>query len=458
MTQKKKFPSQVKYIVGNEAAERFSFYGMRSILVVYMIEYLAMATHEAKSIYHLFMTVSYFTPLFGAWLADRYLGKYKTIIYLSFFYCLGHATIAIFEGSQTGLFVGLGLIALGAGGIKPCVSAYVGDQFDKSSATLMDKVYEIFYWSINFGAFFSMLFIPKILPAYGPSVAFGIPGGLMLLATIIFWMGRKEYNNIPPTGAEKGPQFMGVVSQGIKNIFKKKSSSEHWLDVAKAKYGQERVEGAKAVLAISSVFLSVTVFWALFDQQGSSWIIQGRAMEPMFMGIKLEPSQLQALNPILVLLLIPIFSKFIYPGIERLGIKVTPLRKMSVGMLVTGLSFVSIGLLQNLLDAGSSVNLAWQFVPYLLSTVGEIMVSITGLEFAYTQAPPWMKSTVMSLWLLTTALGNFLAAFVAGLNKFQGAMEFHFYAILMIAVSLLFIVQAVKYKARTFASLTPAHA
>ena len=126
------FPPQIKYIIGNEVCERFSYYGMLGILELYLVKRMNMTGDAATTTQHLFATAVYFLPLVGGWLADRWLGRYSTILFISLFYCMGHATLAIFEGNLTGLYVGLGLIAIGAGGIKPCVSAFVGDQFNPS--------------------------------------------------------------------------------------------------------------------------------------------------------------------------------------------------------------------------------------------------------------------------------------------------------------------------------------
>jgi POT family proton-dependent oligopeptide transporter len=154
------FPPQIKYIIGNEVCERFSYYGMLGILELYLANRMKMGGDVATTTQHLFGTAVYFLPLAGGWLADRWLGRYWTILFISLFYCLGHGTLALFEGSLTGLYVGLGLIAIGAGGIKPCVSAFVGDQFKPSQHHLLTKIYGWFYWAINLGAaaaFFSFL-------------------------------------------------------------------------------------------------------------------------------------------------------------------------------------------------------------------------------------------------------------------------------------------------------------
>ena len=452
MAQTKKtfwgFPSQIKYIVGNEACERFSYYGMRSILVIFMTQYLFMDAAKSKGVFHLFISANYFLPLIGGYLSDRYLGKYRTILYLSIVYCIGHAVLAIWE-TELGMYWGLGLIAVGAGGIKPCVSAHVGDQFTKSNAHLVSKVFEVFYWAINFGSFFASLLIPFILPVYGPGVAFGIPGVLMAIATFVFWLGRKEFVHVPPSGKENSSQFAGVVTYALLHA-KEKAEGQTWLDVARKKYNETRVEGAKAAIAVFKVFATVAVFWALFDQTGSTWVLQAEQMDLNVWGFELYPSQLQAANPIMVLILIPLFSRVLYPWVESRGIKVTPLRKMGVGMAMTGLSFVASGVFQLFLDGGVQISVAWQLLAYLILTAAEVLVSITGLEFAYTQAPRAMKSTIMSFWLLTVAVGNFLTAFVSYINRFQGAAEFFFYAGLMFVVAIVFVVSTTRYQERSY--------
>ena len=442
------FPIQIKYIVGNEACERFSYYGMRSILVIFMINRLSMRHEDAQTAYHLFASAVYLLPLLGAYLSDRFLGKYKTILVLSLVYCLGHLSLSLWE-SQNGLYFGLGLIALGSGGIKPCVSAYVGDQFDESNHHLLKKVFDLFYWSINFGSFFATLLIPVVLVKYGSQVAFGIPGVLMAIATLLFWMGRKNYVNIPPARDERSAGFMSILTYALFNL-KEKKQGQNFLDVALARYSAEEVDGAKAVISIIKVFFTVSVFWALFDQNASSWVLQAQRMDLNFMGMHLEAAQIQALNPILVMLLIPIFGSVIYPVVERLGIHVTPLRKMSVGMVLAAFSFVVVGIFESLLDSGHTLSVAWQIIPYLIITCSEVMVSITGLEFAYTQAPRTMKSTIMSFWLLTVFIGNLLDAYIAKINIFQGSLFFYFFAALMFVVSLIFVMSAAKYKVRNY--------
>src|SRR5260370_23524158 len=154
-----RMPPGVPYIVGNEAAERFSYYGMNSILVPFMTTYLLSASgtfdlmppEQAEGWYHTFVFCAYGLSLLGAFLADAVLGKFRTVFYLSIVYCFGHLTLALLH-TRVGLLIGLGLIAFGAGGIKPCVSANVGDQFGASHQHLLARLYTLLYFSVNFSS------------------------------------------------------------------------------------------------------------------------------------------------------------------------------------------------------------------------------------------------------------------------------------------------------------------
>ena len=445
----KGMPPGIPYIVGNEAAERFSFYGMRSILVVFMVSHLAIAESTSKAVYHLFVSAAYFMPLIGGWISDRFWGKYRTIMYLSFVYCIGHGVLAMWE-NQMGLYAGLALIAVGAGGIKACVSAHVGDQFTEKNKQLVAKIFDLFYFAINFGSFFSSIMIPWVLPRYGARWAFGIPGILMALATFIFWLGRDKYVHVPPTRKTGEVGFMPIFWNALTNQGKKKPG-QGFFDAALGKYKAADVEGAQAAANIFKVFATVSIFWALFDQHGSSWVLQAQQMDLNVLGFKLEASQLSALNPIMVLVLIPAFGYGIYPAIEKItGLKMTPLRRMGTGMFLASTSFIAVGLFQVALDSGHKLSAAWQVLPYLLLTMAEIMVSITGLEFAYTQAPRSMKSTIMSFWFLTVFAGNLLTAYISEINVFKGASFFYFFAALMAAVSFVFAWTASRYKVKDY--------
>lgn len=423
----KDMPPGIPFIVGNEAAERFSFYGMRGILTVFMMQHLVNAAGQKDTLseadaavwMHTFVWAVYLTPFLGALLADWVWGKYRTIVALSIVYCLGHLALAL-DVTRAGLAIGLGLIALGAGGIKGCVSAHVGDQFGSANAHLLPRVYQWFYFSINLGSAAAFLIVPPLLASHGPHWAFGLPGVVMLLATIVFWLGRKRYAHIPARGAE--------FSAEIKN-------PETW-----------RILGRLVPL-----FLCVSMFWALFDQTSSRWVAQAGRMDLRFLGWELNPSQSQVFNPILVMLLIPFTAWVLYPLINRFW-PLTPLRKIGLGFFVAIPSFLIPAWIEARIGAGEVPSIAWQLLAYFFITLAEVMISITCLEFAYTQAPKRLKSLVLGLFFLSVSLGNFFTALtnLIGAEALKGPVYYLFFSGCIAATAVVFAVLAVRYQPKTY--------
>jgi len=601
-----RWPPQIKFIIGSEAAERFSYYGMRSILTLYITSALLQTKNRATTIVHLFVFANYFLPLFGGWLSDRIWGRYKTILWISLFYCLGHGVLAtsdLFSNSAAKLnclYLGLGLIAFGSGGIKPCVSAFMGDQFAADQGHLMRKAYAAFYFSINFGSVFSFLVIPWIAAKQtdlgadagffdricwqmkqagfsGYSWAFGVPGILMALATLIFWLGTKHYVRISPARQTHTAGFFRVFLAAFGNMknaatslrsaailtvltsavlpvlatlgmlyvslydlfyhattpavlaigwaamsllilwfvlllvasiwFRSELPEAFW-GGARARFSDPEISAARSVAPILAVFAFIVPFWSLWDQSLSTWVMQGNQMVPFqlhfppmifstslggvagatigllgamlarrksvalisagltavtvgavsfYFGARLDmevgAEKMQSLNSILVLILLPLMTWGLYPLLEKFGLRVTPLRRMSVGMVLFAFCFVWIGLFQKRLENGVSLSLSLQAWPYLILTACEVLVSATALEFAYTQAAPSMKSSIMSFFLLTTALGSLLVATITILGSNKGdesvsSERFYFYAAMMAVVGVLFIIIAARYRYR----------
>jgi len=427
-----RLPPGIPFIVANEGAERFSFYGMRAILVIFMTQYLLdsggtpdlMTAEQARGWYHLFVSAVYFTPLLGALLSDGVLGKYRTIITLSVVYCLGHLVLTL-DHTRVGLVIGLSLIALGSGGIKPCVSAHVGDQFGRSSQHFLSRVFSWFYFSINLGAFVSMLVTPWLLQNIGPSIAFALPGGLMLIATLVFWSGRYRFVHVPPAG-------MGFVREALGRT------------------------GAAVIGRLALIYLVVAMFWALFDQTGSAWVLQAQHMDRVLLGMEILPAQLQAVNPLLVMALIPAFTYFVYPALQRVW-PLTELRKIGIGLFLTVLAFAIPTWIQQQIDQGATPGIAWQLLAYLLLTAAEVMVSITCLEFSYLQAPRTMKSFIMAFFMISIAAGNLFTSAVNflirnddGTSKLEGANYFLFFTLAMLGTAVLFVLVARAYRGATF--------
>ena len=428
----KEMPPGIPYIIGNEFAERFSFYGMKAVLMLFMTQQLMtwdgtpdlMTTEQATTWIHNFGAAVYFTPLIGALLADLWLGKYRTIVLLSLVYCAGHLMLAL-DTTRDGLFWGLALIAAGAGGIKPCVSAHVGDQFGQSNGHLLPRIYNWFYFSINLGSALSMVITPWLRVHYGPHWAFGLPGVLMAVATVVFWLGRRQFAHVTP---EPASFFKELVAPAF----------------------------LRSLAGLASIYCFVAMFWALFDQTQSRWVEQGTRMNCTVLGYEILPEMMQSVNAVLILIFIPLFSMGIYPWAARF-VQVTPLRKISVGFFIATLSFMVPAAIEAWIAAGEKPSILWQVPAYILITAAEIMISITCLEFSYSQAPKRLKSFIMSLYLCSVTLGNL---FVAAVNHFivdesgkvslSGADYYWFFVKCMAVTSVLFIFVALFYKGRSY--------
>ncbi|MEQ8208471.1 MAG: POT family MFS transporter [Lacipirellulaceae bacterium] len=447
-----KMPGGIPYIIGNEVAERFSFYGMRTILTVFMTKYLLdssgalapMSEEDAKYWYHTFIVAGYTFPLVGAIASDWLFGKYPTILALSVVYCLGHLALALDE-TRVGLFTGLILIAVGMGAIKPCVTAHVGDQFGSKNKHLMSRVFGWFYLSINLGAVLSSFLTPILLDPDkfretfgnfgeqlisiglepGPSLAFGLPGILMAIATFVFWLGRHRFIHVPPRGKE-------------------------FLEEAFS------AESISAIKRLVPIYICVAAFWCLFDQTGSAWVLQAEKMNQTWMGYSWSPSQLQLANPAFILILVPLFSYLIYPVLDRI-VPLTLLRKIGIGMFLAVPVFVISALIQIDIDQGGTPSVGWQMLAYLVLTAAEVLISISCFELSYTQAPNSLKSFIMSVFLLSIALGNEFTAVVNaviqnedGSTKLEGASYYWFFAGVMLVGAIAYVFAAIRFEGKTY--------
>uniref|UniRef100_A0A8D3CGY1 Solute carrier family 15 member 1a n=1 Tax=Scophthalmus maximus TaxID=52904 RepID=A0A8D3CGY1_SCOMX len=553
------YPVSIFFIVVNEFCERFSYYGMRAVLVLYFKYFLRWDDDMATSIYHTFVALCYLTPILGAIVADSWLGKFKTIIYLSVVYAIGQITMAVSaihditdsdrDGTPNNMtfhvvlsMVGLFLIALGTGGIKPCVAAFGGDQFEDHQERQRRTFFSVFYLCINGGSLLSTIITP-ILRAQNCgiysqqkcySLAFGVPAALMLVALVVFIVGSGMYYKAEP----QGNIMMDVckcIGFAVKNRYRHRSKQypkkQHWMDWAEDKYDKLLIAQIKMVLKVLFLYIPLPMFWTLFDQKGSRWTLQATNMDGNFGLLVIQPDQMQTVNPILILTLVPIMDSLIYPLIGKCGLNFTPLRRMTVGMLLAAIAFICAALVQieidktlptfptssqsqlKLLNMGSnpvtvkfllnrfsfllirftfklwsgsqsceynrefgygssytffipntlvfgstesitvaedikpnSVHMALQIPQYFFITAGEVMFSVTGLEFSYSQAPSNMKAVLQAGWLFTVAIGNFIVLIVAELAKIPKQWaEYVLFASLLFAVCVIFSIMAYFY-------------
>ncbi|XP_068185617.1 solute carrier family 15 member 2 [Antennarius striatus] len=350
------YPTGICFIVVNEFCERFSYYGMKAVLTLYFLTYLKWDKNLSTAIYHAFSSLCYFTPILGALIADSWLGKFKTIIYLSIVYVIGHVVKSVGAIPTVGntdvhialSMIGLILIAFGTGGIKPCVAAFGGDQFDKEHTSERTKFFSIFYMSINAGSLLSTVITPMLrsdvqcFNADCYALAFGVPAALMIVALVVFIAGSGLYKKTPPQGNIL-VEVCNCVGFAVKNRWQRRKYQpprKHWLDWAEEKYSKQLIQEIKMVLRVLVLYIPLPMFWALFDQQGSRWTIQAARMNMAFgQSFSIKPDQMQMLNALLILLFVPVFDLIVYPLVSFCRINITPLRKMATGMVFAALAF-----------------------------------------------------------------------------------------------------------------------
>ena len=385
-------PGHVWRIILMEGMERFSYYGFRAILTLYFVS-LDMRESSAAAGFMFTSALAYAAPLVGAWLSDERWGRYATIMRFGSVYAVGLWVLvaAAAVASLPWTIVALVFVGLGTGGIKPCVSTFGADQIDNAVGDASEatrRYFAVFYASINLGSVFSYLLVPAMRAIFGYAAAFAVPAVLLAAALAVFIGGRRKYTMLPPR--EGG---VGVPAA-----------------IWRACATRANDDDARELRSIGEVMVLLPVFWMLYDQQGSIWVVQASEMKN-FNG-KLQPETMGVINPVLILLLLPVFEKVIYPALERRGVSTRAPWRMMAGMVVAAAAFVVAGLLDLRVNSGERVNILWQLPQLFLITVAEILVSVTGLEYSYEKAPEAMRASVSALYLLTTAVGDLMGGFL----------------------------------------------
>ncbi|KAK0397595.1 hypothetical protein QR680_002184 [Steinernema hermaphroditum] len=371
----KHWPKTTFCIVSNEFCERFSYYGMRTVLTLYVANILRMNDQDSTVFFNAFTVLCYFTPILGSIIADGYIGKFWTIFSVSILYAAGQIMLAIAamqplkSALHPGLDIaGLAIIGFGTGGIKPCVSAFGGDQFELGQNRMISLYFSVFYFSINAGSMISTFVSPmfRAQPCMGEDscypLAFGIPAILMVVSCIVFMAGSWWYKKPPPT-ENVVAEVSKTIGRALVNKVKGGQKRDHWLEcylnthrcesdakcqalrARKGRDDKQFIEDVKSLLRVLIMYLPVPVFWALYDQQGSVWLFQSLQMDCQVGTYLLLPDQMQTVNAVLILVFIPIFQIIVYPIFSKIC-NVTPLRKMVVGGFIAALAFVISGLVQ----------------------------------------------------------------------------------------------------------------
>jgi len=363
------------FIFWGEFAERSSYYGMRGILMLYMVHRLGFTEGHGSMLMHGFIATCYLLPLVGGFLADNYFGKYRTIVGFSIPYILGHVILGI--ESVPFLIVALCLLAMGTGVIKPNISTLMGMTYDQQrpgQTKLRSDGFALFYGSINIGAAISSFAMPWLRDRYGYQIAFLFPAALMVVAFLVFAAGKPFY--------------------AVETIHRARTTPE------------QRVQRLSVLGRILGLFLVVAFFWGIFDQSASTWtLFAADHLRLDLFGWKMLPDAIQGFNPVFILILLPPIT-LLWHLLSRLGIELRATDKMLIGFVLTGLTMALMSVAGFLAGDAGKVSILWEVVSYVLITAAEVCISVVGVEFAFTQAPDSMKSFVTACWLLAVFLGD----------------------------------------------------
>uniref|UniRef100_A0A7S1KQ55 Uncharacterized protein n=1 Tax=Percolomonas cosmopolitus TaxID=63605 RepID=A0A7S1KQ55_9EUKA len=471
------FPKVVWLILLSEGSERLAFYGFKTVLPLFLKDYLNWDEDGATVIIHSFIFFAYLTPLLGSVMADGFFGKFTTILIMAILYCIGQVLVAVtaipgltgHPPRSWGIIIGLFIIGLASGGIKPNVSSMGGEQFSSRDPVLITSFFSFFYLTINLGSTFSTIVTPILRTEFGYAIAFALPAVAMILSTIVFAVGRPWYKIVKPKeniviSSAKVAVYSLICTardwvKRFLSIFRITSAPvrvTHFLDRAKKRYPERLVEDIKICLRIIIVLMPICAFFALFDQHASRFVFQATHMNRNFFGVNLDADQIQVINPFMIILLVPFFDRLVYPAcrlFDRVFV-LTPLRRMAVGFVITALSFVLSAFVDFLVEhfGPGKIHVIAQLPQYITLGMGEILVSVTALEFAYQQAPPRMKSLMSAFYLLTVSAGNVIVLIVAALPipafPYKQTVEFLVFAGLIMCALGIFLILAWFYKYR----------
>jgi POT family proton-dependent oligopeptide transporter len=377
------------FIFWGELAERASFYGMRTLLLLYMVNKLGYTDANAGSVTQLFTAFCYILPIVGGYIADQYLGKFKTIIYFAIPYLLGHVILGTFT-NEVGFYVALMLLAGGSGTIKPNISTLMGLMYQKAGKShLMTQAFSWFYMAINIGAAATTFALPFIRDEYGYSAAFMAPTILMAVSLGIFFLGKKHYP-------------VEEIKRGVDKIIKTP---------------EQKHEDRQVLLRLSGLFLMIVFFWSIFDQAESTWTLFARDYMDRDINIfgwakTIPPDAIQSFNPVLIVAMTPLFAWLWMKTDRSKKYRLSSPKKMLLGFFLVILCMAVMSI-AGYLAADAKVPILWELGAYVLITMAELCISVVGLQLAFEEAPERMKSVITGVWLFTVFLGNILAAWFA---------------------------------------------
>ena len=448
-------PPGLSVLFFTEMWERFSFYGMRALLVLYLVNALEVPREQALHVYASYTGLVYLTPILGGYLADRYLGKRRAVMIGGIVMALGHFAMAF----PSMLYFALGLLIAGNGFFKPNISTMVGEMYGQGD-NRRDAGFTIFYMGINLGAFLAPLVCGTLAEKLGWHFGFAAAGVGMLLGLVVFVWGQQRLKGIglsPMADGEArgfGPQdwketglfaiaitlvvgllvllwpplkalmpqvpvivwgLLGIAISLLvfRHFFKKNQNGQH----AARRLQKQDWQGMAAILIVG-VF--VVFFWMGFEQAGGTMnLFADSQTDRNIYGWEMPASYFQSLNPLFILLLAPLFS-ILWTRLDRSSLAISPIAKQAIGMIILGLGFVVLAFAQERADAVGLVGPGWLVLVFLLHTMGELCLSPIGLSMVSRLAPAQLVSLMMGVWMTVYAIASYMAGILESLLQDTG--------------------------------------
>ncbi len=396
-----KHPKGLKVLFFTEMWERFGFYTMLALLVLYMKHVFGWDEHKMGQVYGLFLALVYFTPLLGGWIADHLLGYRKTIMLGAITMAIGYGMLAVPPPAEIFFYLSLAVIVLGNGLFKANISVLVGNLYPPDSP-LKDESYNIFYMGINIGALMAPFAASYMRNTFSFNAAFAVSAAGMIVSLVIFELGKKHY-----------------LTQGAK-------PSDAQMEEVKMSKSQEK----ERILALLAIFAIVIFFWMSFHQNGFALtLFADQATRQV-----ISPELYQAFNPMFILILTPLVVG-LFAFLRKRGKEPSTPGKIGIGMLLAGMAF-SIMIVASLSGGNldnQSLSPAWLISTYFVMTIAELFLSPMGLSFVSKIAPARMRGTMMGGWFTATAIGNYLSGFI---GSFYGTWKHSTFFAVLVAASL----------------------
>lgn len=438
-------PAGLSTLFFTELWERFSYYGMRALLVLFMVDAvksggMGLDDKTASSIYGLYTAFVYLAALPGGWIADRLLGAQRAVWIGGLVIAAGHFTLAV--PTTATFFIGLVLVVVGTGLLKPNVSAIVGQLYPEGGAR-RDAGFTIFYMGINMGAFLGPLICSYLGEQVNWHAGFGAAGVGMLLGVIQYKfssgrLGEAGLHSSAPIGGKAGldkawyPVIGGgvvvlmVVALGLTGtltfnaVALAQNTTYVIVGLAFAffiyifAFGKLTSTERKHTLVIVALFIASAVFWSGFEQAGSSLnLFADRHTDRSVFGFEIPAGWFQSLNPFYIVVLAPIFAA-VWVNLAKRNLDPSMPGKFAIGLIMLGLGFLVMVAAAKIVVAGNQAAPYWLILTYLLHTMGELCLSPVGLSSVTKLAPKRFVGQMMGIWFLATSLGNLMAGLMAG--------------------------------------------